>query len=383
MYKKIFLSYNWNNKNIADSIDSAFAGLPITIVRDERNLKYKQSIKEFMKKIRDSDYAIMLISDDYLKSSNCMFEVLEFIKDENYRNRIIPIIFGSTNIFSPEGRIYYLNYWADKYEELNKQLEKISPETCVPLFIDLKHYGQIKNEIAEFITVLSDMSNIVIESEISEKDIVKIKKYMELLKFEIIKVVLVIEKEKNQDINELYSLFNELEICSYETLNSSNYHATYLLKLYTDNINKFYERIRNCIKQINFKCVDCFDYCDSYYILCMRKTWEMGSEFVLWYSPLSKGYTENIQEAGVYSSEEVTKMMDSKIFAQSNDIIGVPKILYDKKVKLPSLLYKKEFLIKIEELQPYIIGDIYWERRDFYARPWDEVLSGEYKTRNL
>ena len=61
MYKKIFLSYNWNNKNIADSIDSAFAGLPITIVRDERNLKYKQSIKEFMKKIRDSDYAIMLI----------------------------------------------------------------------------------------------------------------------------------------------------------------------------------------------------------------------------------------------------------------------------------------------------------------------------------
>ncbi len=52
----------------------------------------------------------MLISDDYLKTSNCMFEVLEFIKDENYRNRIIPIIFGSTNIFSPEGRIYYLNY---------------------------------------------------------------------------------------------------------------------------------------------------------------------------------------------------------------------------------------------------------------------------------
>lgn len=50
MYKKIFLSYNWNNKNIADSIDSAFAGLPITIVRNERNLKYKQSIKEFMKK---------------------------------------------------------------------------------------------------------------------------------------------------------------------------------------------------------------------------------------------------------------------------------------------------------------------------------------------
>ena len=81
----IFLSYNWNNETIADAIESYFKDTPITIKRDKRDLHFKQSIKEFMKQIRKTDYALMIISEDYLKSSNCMYEVLEFIKDENYK----------------------------------------------------------------------------------------------------------------------------------------------------------------------------------------------------------------------------------------------------------------------------------------------------------
>ena len=45
----------------------------IQLTKDERDLKFKESIKEFMQSIGKHDYVIMLISDSYLKSSNvCM-----------------------------------------------------------------------------------------------------------------------------------------------------------------------------------------------------------------------------------------------------------------------------------------------------------------------
>jgi hypothetical protein len=78
---EIFLSYSWYNSNIADCLDILFKTKNITLKRDVRDVEYKQSIKEFMKKIRTSDYCLVVISENYLKSINCMYEVTEFIKD--------------------------------------------------------------------------------------------------------------------------------------------------------------------------------------------------------------------------------------------------------------------------------------------------------------
>jgi hypothetical protein len=71
-----------------------------------------------MKKIRDMDYCLMIISDSYLKSQNCMYEVLEFIKDDNYINKILPIICKGTRIFSSVDRTYYTKYWQDEYKKI-------------------------------------------------------------------------------------------------------------------------------------------------------------------------------------------------------------------------------------------------------------------------
>ena len=56
-----FLSYNWNNSIIADQIDEWFSENNIKLQRDIRDLEYKQSIKEFMKTIRDAEFVIMII----------------------------------------------------------------------------------------------------------------------------------------------------------------------------------------------------------------------------------------------------------------------------------------------------------------------------------
>ncbi|MBP3742638.1 MAG: toll/interleukin-1 receptor domain-containing protein [Treponema sp.] len=369
----IFLSYNWNNETIADAIESYFKDTPITIKRDKRDLHFKQSIKEFMKQIRKTDYALMIISEDYLKSSNCMYEVLEFIKDENYKDRIIPIILKTANIFSPEGKLAYLNYWNNKHTELQKSLEGQNPENCTALYLDLKHYSKIKAEISEFLTVLSDMNSLVIDSLITSENFTTIRKYLGIDKFELKQYVLQIEKKSaDQDIYEIEPFLKNDKIINYEFINTTKYTATILLKLFTD-ITLFSEEIKKNIISLNFILYDFFDYEDSYYILSMRKTLETKSTLTLWWNPFAKGYTNNLENAGIFSSAKVKKEMNYGDEFQKDDFIGIPKRIYDETIKIPTLPYEPDYLNLVEDLSKDIIGTINWEWKSFYHRPWSEI----------
>lgn len=53
-----------------------------------------------MQSIVNMDYVVFLISDSYLKSANCMYEVLEVMKDKNYKEKIFPAVTCS-EIYSP------------------------------------------------------------------------------------------------------------------------------------------------------------------------------------------------------------------------------------------------------------------------------------------
>ena len=64
---EIFLSYSRHNSKIADSLEILFKTKNITLKRDIRDIDYKQSIKEFMKEVRFSDYCLVVISEYYLE----------------------------------------------------------------------------------------------------------------------------------------------------------------------------------------------------------------------------------------------------------------------------------------------------------------------------
>ncbi len=91
----IFISYSWNDRTFVDGFDEKLQKHGYKIERDIRDAEYAKSIKEFMKRIRRADYSIIILSDSFLKSENCMREILEFIKDDDYKNRIIPVILNS------------------------------------------------------------------------------------------------------------------------------------------------------------------------------------------------------------------------------------------------------------------------------------------------
>ena len=62
------------------------------ISRDIRDVAYKDSFRSFMESIREHEYVIMLISDRYIKSVNCMHEVTEVLKDSRFKEKLLFII---------------------------------------------------------------------------------------------------------------------------------------------------------------------------------------------------------------------------------------------------------------------------------------------------
>jgi hypothetical protein len=92
----IFISYSSKNKLIANEIDNDFKRIGIRLTRDERDLKDYEIISQFMKRVRECDYILMIISDAYLKSRNCMYEMLEFKKEKGYEKRVLPILLKDT-----------------------------------------------------------------------------------------------------------------------------------------------------------------------------------------------------------------------------------------------------------------------------------------------
>ena len=157
MDKKIFLSYCQKNKNEADVIDAAFSRKGIELTRDERDLEYKEEIEKFMQKIREHDFAILLISHEYLLSPNCMYEFLEVLKEKDCKEKMLPIILVH-NFYDSNCRIKYSEQWKNKVEKVENEMRQLSAkEMWISLGSkseELKKYKKIELEIDSIINEL-------------------------------------------------------------------------------------------------------------------------------------------------------------------------------------------------------------------------------------
>ena len=173
--KTVFLSYSHSNYDLADFIDTALFNRGIRLTRDIRDIRYRQSIKEFMKSIRKTDCVFIIISKDYLQSSACMYEVLELVKDENYRDKIIPIINCDANIFDINGRAAYIEYWQDQFKQTEESSRNIDILNRSFYIEELKKIESIQRNLPEFLELISDMNAIVCKNPIlTDNEIQKI-----------------------------------------------------------------------------------------------------------------------------------------------------------------------------------------------------------------
>lgn len=176
---EIFLSYCWADDKLADDIEVCLSkNLNINLHRDKLDIGNGESIKKYMQSISQMDYTILLISDAYLKSANCMYEVLEVMRDRMYQDKIFPAVIHN-GIYKPAIRASYVKYWQQEYSELKQEIEGIDPQNIGKLGTDLKHRQDISSNVADFLDLVADMNNpaisdvcIAIEKKLEEKKLI-------------------------------------------------------------------------------------------------------------------------------------------------------------------------------------------------------------------
>lgn len=161
--RTVFLSYSSHDEEIADKIDYYLSSLPnITVKRYSRDIGVWKSIREFMKSIRQQDYGVFIMSDFFLKSPNCMFEVLEMMKEQMYQDKIFPAVV-ERGIYNALVRVEYIKYWQKECKKLENALKGVEITNAVELVADLKRYKSIASSIGEFLNLVADINNPDIE----------------------------------------------------------------------------------------------------------------------------------------------------------------------------------------------------------------------------
>ena len=120
----VFVSYNWVSDDYVNDLCRELTG-KAAVKRDKQEIGVWGSISTFMKSIRQQDLVVMVITDEYLKSDNCMYEVVQLMKDADWADKVCFVVMeNARKIYHPEGRLEYVKFWLDRHQSLVSELEK-------------------------------------------------------------------------------------------------------------------------------------------------------------------------------------------------------------------------------------------------------------------
>jgi len=167
-----FLSYCWSEMEYADRIDSALRKSGYVITRDIRDLDVGTKLHEFMDRVQFSKYVIVLISDRYLRSKNCMYEATKVVTGLSKKSCVVLPISIGLDLSDKTMWEDYIRYWNDKRE---RALADHLPAGEIAV------YSSILESITEFLTAmverkyeqiasLADVDDLLLQRLISQVD---------------------------------------------------------------------------------------------------------------------------------------------------------------------------------------------------------------------
>ena len=151
----VFVSYNQKSgSEFVDSLEKKLCD-KATVLRDKNDINPWDSISQFMSSIRKQDFVVSVVTDEYMKSEACMYEMSIMLRESDWRERLMIVL---PNGFDYANAERYEEYWENKKAEV---VEKIKAgETSVDLLKDsLSRIKKIIAEISDFIEFIKDRKN--------------------------------------------------------------------------------------------------------------------------------------------------------------------------------------------------------------------------------
>ena len=127
------------------------------------HIAQSSNIPVFMERLGQGKAIIVVISDKYLKSPNCMFELVEIAKNGKFYDRIFPIVLAGAKIYDSTDRIKYVKHWEQQKQKLDAEMKSVDSAYLQGFREDIDLYTDIRNTIAELTSILKDMNALTPE----------------------------------------------------------------------------------------------------------------------------------------------------------------------------------------------------------------------------
>lgn len=154
----VFISYNHDSRAVVEELVERLED--VADVHWDNNLGPWESFSSFMDTIRNQDFAVLIISDAYLKSKACQYEVVRLMNIENWDRRSMFVVEESAReIYKEHGRREYIDYWDAKERELSAELSKHSAAGAKDIVEEILDIQRIKLHIGVFMRKIADSNN--------------------------------------------------------------------------------------------------------------------------------------------------------------------------------------------------------------------------------
>ena len=162
---EVFVSYKWggDSEALVDEIQRRLDERGILVTRDKSEVRYRDSIGQFMRRIGTGKCVIVILSKEYLQSKNCMFELTEIAGRPQFASRVYPVVMPDAAIFDPISRLGYVKYWEDQRAALDQAMRQVGQEYLQGIREELDLYEKIRNTVAGIMDVLADMNTLTPE----------------------------------------------------------------------------------------------------------------------------------------------------------------------------------------------------------------------------
>ena len=180
---KVYISYRWQEP-IEGIVRNWLCGVldkaGIEYVIDVKDCKYRNSIGRFEQEIGAGDNVIIVVSNAYLHSVQCMYEAALITESGDLEKRVFPIQIGDYS----HNDSYYLKLcedWKKILDEVEYSLDMVLEEQREPIEKKLDQIVLIQQKIGEFWSYLSDV-NFATFSEVSKNDFEAILNFLKVEK---------------------------------------------------------------------------------------------------------------------------------------------------------------------------------------------------------
>ena len=129
--REVFISYAWGDETpegkirmeTVERLESALADDGFLPIRDRNKIRSGERISTFIERLTRADLVVAVISDKYLRSSYCMYEIYRIWQKyqgdlDILAQCLVPIVLPEVKIGDIEERAIYIKYWSARRSNL-------------------------------------------------------------------------------------------------------------------------------------------------------------------------------------------------------------------------------------------------------------------------